>query len=219
VLTNILLLEDDVLLGESLQDLLEEEGVGVTLCPNGQEALNATFAQQFDLYILDINVPLIDGITLLKELRASNDETPALFLTSHKESDVLHQAYENGADDYLKKPFDTSELLLRIKALLRRKSSTSKQNCVGELCVDSVHKMIFYQGIEISFSPKEYQLMLLFINNIDKVVTKEMIVNELWSPSQDPSDGAIRVYINRLKHEIGNDRIVNVRGMGYRLVS
>jgi len=219
VLTKILLLEDDVLLGESLQDFLEEDEFEVKLCPNGQEALNAAFSSKFDLYILDINVPLIDGITLLKELRDSNDDTPALFLTSHKESEVLHQAYENGADDYLKKPFDTQELLLRIKALLRRKSSTARYNCVGELCVDSVHKMIFLEGNEISFSPKEYQLMLLFINNIDKVVTKEMIVNELWSPSQDPSDGAIRVYINRLKHEIGNDRIVNVRGTGYRLVS
>jgi DNA-binding response OmpR family regulator len=208
-----------MLLGESLQDLLEEEEFEVTLCRNGQEALNAAFSSKFDLYILDVNVPLIDGITLLKELRDSNDNTTALFLTSHKESNILHQAYENGADDYLKKPFDTQELLLRIKALLRRKSKNTSHNCVGELCVDSVHKMIFLEGVEISFSPKEYQLMLLFINNIDKIVTKEMIVNELWSPSQDPSDGAIRVYINRLKHEIGNDRIVNVRGMGYRLVS
>ena len=215
----ILLLEDDILLSESLQDLLEEEEYKVTLCRNGQEALNAAFGSKFDLYILDINVPLIDGITLLKELRDSSDNTTALFLTSHKESEALIQAYESGADDYLKKPFSTQELLLRIKALLRRKNNKITNNCIGELCVDSVHKMIFLEGKEISFSPKEYQLMLLFINNVDKVVTKEMIVSELWSPSQDPSDGAIRVYINRLKHEIGNDRIVNVRGTGYRLVS
>lgn len=217
--TKILLLEDDTLLSESLQDLLQEEEYEVTLCRNGQEALNAAFGSKFDLYILDINVPLIDGITLLKELRDSSDNTAALFLTSHKESEALVQAYESGADDYLKKPFDAQELLLRIKALLRRKNTKTTDNCVGELCVDTAHKMIFLGGKEISFSPKEYQLMLLFINNVDKIVTKEMIVSELWSPSQDPSDGAIRVYINRLKHEIGNDRIVNVRGMGYRLVS
>jgi DNA-binding response OmpR family regulator len=119
----ILLLEDDILLSESLQDLLEEEEYEVTLCRNGQEALNAAFGSKFDLYILDINVPLIDGITLLKELRDSSDNTTALFLTSHKESEALVQAYESGADDYLKKPFNAQELLLRIKALLRRKNN------------------------------------------------------------------------------------------------
>lgn len=215
----ILFLEDDLLLGESIQDFLQDEGFDVHFCRNGQAALNATFDTRFDLYILDINVPLIDGLSLLKELRESHDDTPAIYLTSHKDPSVLRKAYENGADDYLKKPFDTEELLLRVNALLRRRGVMNKRLCVGELCLDSEHKAIFLEGNEITFSPKEYHLMALLIQNAGEVVTKEMMMDVLWSASETISEGAIRVYINRLKHEIGNDRIVNVRGMGYRLVS
>lgn len=214
----ILLLEDDLLFGESIQDLLEEEGYILTLCRNGQEALDATYKHRFDLYLLDINVPLIDGLSLLHELRDSADDTPAIFLTSHRETQVLSKAFEYGGDDYLKKPFDTEELLVRIQALLRR-SKGKHRRCAGDLCLDEGHKSIFLGGNELHFSLKEYQLMALFIRNVGEIVTKEMIMNELWSASENISDGAIRVYINRLKQEIGSERIVNVRALGYRLVS
>ncbi|MDP1784659.1 MAG: response regulator, partial [Sulfuricurvum sp.] len=115
--TNILLLEDDLLFGESIQDFLEEEGYVVTLCRNGHEALEVTYAAKFDLYLLDINVPLMNGLSLLGLLRKAEDQTPALFLTSHSDMETLTQAYENGADDYLKKPFDIQELTVRIRAL------------------------------------------------------------------------------------------------------
>lgn len=214
---NILLLEDDLLFGESIQDLLEEEGYTITLCRNGQEALDATFKHNFDLYLLDINVPLIDGLSLLRELRDSSDDTPAIYLTSHHETQILSKAFEYGGDDYLKKPFDTDELLVRIGALLRRSKGKSRIS-VGDLSLDEVHKSIFLEGREIPLSLKEYQLMALFIRNVGEIVTKEMIMNELWSASESVSEGAVRVYINRLKQEIGSERIVNVRAMGYRLV-
>ncbi len=212
------MLEDDYLFGESIQDFLEEEGFAVTLCPNGQEALNATFETQFDLYLLDINVPLIDGLSLLHELRRSNDQTPAIYLTSHHDIQTLRAAFKNGADDYVKKPFDTEELLVRIRALLRRKEGKNHRHCLGELCLDTQHKCVVLGSREISLSPKEYQLMALLIHNGGEIVTKEMMMDELWSASELVSEGAIRVYINRLKQEIGNDRILNVRGLGYRLV-
>jgi DNA-binding response OmpR family regulator len=214
----LLLLEDDALFGASIQDFLEEEGFVVRLCPNGQEALNATYEEKFDLYLLDVNVPLIDGVSLLGELRGANDQTPTIFLTSHQELSVLTDAFAKGADDYLKKPFVTDELLVRIYALLRR-SGHGRKLCTGELCLDVQHKCIFLGGREIVFSPKEYQLMALLIQNAGEVVTKEMMMEVLWSAAEPSSEGAIRVYINRLKQEIGNDRIINVRGMGYRLVS
>ncbi|MGZ8546419.1 MAG: response regulator transcription factor [Sulfuricurvum sp.] len=217
--SKLLLLEDDYLFGESIQDFLEEEGFAVTLCPNGQEALNATFETQFDLYLLDINVPLIDGLSLLNELRRANDQTPAIYLTSHHDIVTLRAAFKNGADDYLKKPFDTEELLVRIHALLRRKEGKNHRHCLGELCLDTQHKCVVLGNREISLSPKEYQLMALLIQNAGEIVTKEMMMDELWSASELVSEGAIRVYINRLKQEIGNERILNVRGLGYRLVS
>lgn len=216
--TKILLLEDDPLFGESIQDFLEEEGYEITLCPNGQEALDATYREKFDLYLLDINVPLIDGLSLLKELRSAQDDTPAIYLTSHKEKTILAEAYENGADDYLKKPFEIDELALRINALLRRAKKMSDKWCVGDLCLDERHKSIFLDDKELLLSLKEFQLLALLMRHAGEIVTKEMIMDELWNPSESVSEGAIRVYINRLKQEIGNEKIVNIRGMGYRLV-
>ncbi|WP_295052184.1 response regulator transcription factor [Sulfuricurvum sp.] len=217
MLTKILLLEDDLLFGESIVDVLEEEGFEVTLCRNGQAALDETYKNRFDLYLLDINVPLIDGLSLLQELRRADDTTPCIYLSSHQEIETLTKAFEIGAEDYLKKPFDTDELLIRIHALLRR-SKGKVRHCAGELCLDETHKCVLMGGRELSFSLKEYQLMALFIRNAGEIVTKETIMDTLWTPSEMISDGAIRVYINRLKQEIGSELIVNIRGVGYRLV-
>lgn len=207
-----------MLFGESITDVLEEEGFEVVLCRNGQSALDETYKNHFDLYLLDINVPLIDGLSLLKELRRANDLTPTIYLTSHQEIEKLSEAFEIGADDYLKKPFNTDELLVRIHALLRRTKGKNR-HCVGDLCIDELHKCILMGGKELTLSLKEYQLMALLIHNAGEIVTKEMIMDALWSPSEMISDGAIRVYINRLKQEVGSDLIVNIRGVGYRLVS
>lgn len=206
-----------MLFGESIVDVLEEEGFEVTLCRNGQAALDETYKNRFDLYLLDINVPLIDGLSLLQELRRADDTTPCIYLSSHQEIETLTKAFEIGAEDYLKKPFDTDELLIRIHALLRR-SKGKARHCAGELCLDETHKCVLMGGRELSFSMKEYQLMALFIRNAGEIVTKEAIMDTLWTPSEMISDGAIRVYINRLKQEIGSELIVNIRGVGYRLV-
>lgn len=213
----ILLLEDDLLLGESLQDFLEEEGFAVMLCRNGQEALDLTYKEQFDLYLLDINVPLIDGLSLLRDLRGADDITPAIYLTSHQDKETLAQGFEIGADDYLKKPFDMDELLLRISALLRRFKGGSLHR-FGDLSLDETHKTVMRNDKKLNLTVKEYQLLSLLIRHAQKVVTKEMIMTELWSASENISEGAVRVYVNRLKSELGADKIENIRGVGYRLV-
>ncbi len=209
MLNKILLLEDNLLFGETLVDLLEENNFEVKHIPNGQIALDATFNQKFDLYLLDINVPLIDGITLLKELRDANDTTPAIFLTSHKDKDILTQSFLSGADDYITKPFH---------ALLKRTSS-SKIECIELLCHDEVHHRILYDKVELDLSQKEYTLLLLLMNHVNNTVPKELISDELWSASQTRSDGAIRVYINRIKQLLPDMSIENIRGIGYKLVS
>ena len=214
----LLLLEDDLLFGESIQDVLEEEGYAVTLCRNGHEALEATYVEKFDGYLLDINVPLVDGLSLLHSLRTADDQTPAMFLTSYCDMQTLSSAYENGADDYLKKPFEIQELIVRLKVLIRRSKLNSQQHCLGSLTLDEFHKRILLDENQITLTPKEYQLMALLIRNSGEVVTKEMMIDELWSASEMMSEGAIRVYINRLKHLIGSAQIHNVRGFGYRLV-
>lgn len=215
-LNKILLLEDDLLFGETLIDLLED--YEVTHSPNGQNALDFTFKEKFDLYLLDINVPLIDGITLLKELREADDNTPAIFLTSHKEKSKLLNAFSSGCDDYIKKPFDNDELLLRIKALLKRVDD-KKVTCIGKLCLDTIHHRILYDDVELDLSVKEYKLLSLLMSHIDSTVPKELIINELWNFDEGGSDGALRVYVSRIKQLVPDIKIENVRAIGYKLVS
>lgn len=217
MLSKILLLEDDILLGETLSDLFEDEGYDVVHVTNGQDALDKTFKEKFDLYILDINVPLLSGTQLLKELRDSEDNTPAIFLTSHKTKEMLSEGFLCGCDDYITKPFDNDELIFRISAILRRVKKPSLHN-VGKLKNDTEHKQIFYDGDLVELSKKEYELLTLLMSYVNKNLTKEMILAELWSCEDGGSDGAIRVYINRLKHLFPELDIQNVRGIGYKLV-
>ena len=215
--TRVLLLEDDRLLGETLEDLLDDAGYEVVHVVNGQEALDATYASKFALYLLDINVPLLDGVSLLGALRDADDATPAIFLTSHKEKEMLERGFKSGGDDYIKKPFDNDELLWRIEALLKRSQKETPEN-VGDLRHDKLHQCIYYKEELLSLSKKEYQLLLLLMGYLNETVTKELIVEELWSLRESGSEGAIRVYINRLKQLLPKMRIENIRGIGYKLV-
>lgn len=216
-MNKILLLEDDLLFAETLIDLLEDNDYEVVHAPNGQDALEQTYNHKFDLYLLDINVPLIDGTTLLKELRQADDLTPSIFLTSHNDKEMMKKSFMSGGDDFITKPFDTDELLLRLNAILKR-LSISKNICVDLLCHDDNLKRIYYDKIELDLSKKEYELLLLLMKHVNKTVPKELIISELWSSSESGSDGAIRVYINRLKQLLPQMSVENIRGVGYKLV-
>lgn len=217
VLSKILLLEDDQLLSETVVDLLEEEGYEVQHFANGQDALDATFESKFDLYLLDINVPLIDGVKLLGELRDAKDNTPAIFLTSIQDKEMMQKGYLSGADDFVKKPFDCDELLWKINALLKR-SQVDEPEMLGKLLHDRVHKTMRYDGEVLELSKKEYEFLVLLMKHVNASVTKELIHEELWNLSERGSDGAIRVYVNRLKKLLPDMQIENVRGVGYKLV-
>ncbi|MDQ7062101.1 MAG: response regulator transcription factor [Sulfurimonas sp.] len=130
---------------------------------------------------------------------------------------MLQSAFTSGADDYIKKPFDNDELLLRIYALVKR--NTKSVECIDLLCHDEVHKSILYNKQELELSKKEYQLLLLLMSHVNATVPKELIQEELWNTSEQSSDGAVRVYINRIKHLLPTMSIENVRGIGYKLVS
>jgi DNA-binding response OmpR family regulator len=217
VLTKLLLLEDDTLFAQTLMDLLEEASYEVLHFANGQDALDAIFETKFDAYLLDINVPLIDGVSLLSELRGADDNTPAIFLTSHKDKEMLEHGFSSGADDFLTKPFDSDELLWRLAALLKR-SNKEQPLTVGKFTHDVVHKSISYADVILELSKKEYALLVLLLKHLNASVPKELIYDELWSSSEGGSDGAIRVYINRLKQLLPDVKIENIRGVGYKLV-
>ncbi len=214
----ILLLEDDKLFAQSIEDFLEEEGFDVDIAYDGEEALSKNFENNYDLYLLDINVPKLNGLDFLKELRSINDETPAIFLTSYKDKDTLKQGFGSGADDYLTKPVDLDELILRIKSVLKRSNKSIEViKLENGLEFNPITKRIYENGVDLNVPIKVVHLFELCLQNRDAIITKEMIVSKLWSCSEGYSEGSIRVYINTLKKIVGKECLSNVKGIGYKV--
>lgn len=215
----ILVLEDDELFASTLEDFLSDEEFEVDIANDGQECLNLNFEKNYDLYIFDINVPKINGLDLLQQLRNSSDNTPTIFLTSYKDKDTLQDAFLKGCDDYLKKPVDLDELLLRIKALLKRnKKRFDIIKLSNTLTFNPLNKRVYENNIDLNLPVKVLELMELFIENRGEIVTKEMIISKLWATSEDYSEGSIRVYINQIKKLFENkESILNIKGVGYKI--
>jgi DNA-binding response OmpR family regulator len=217
-LYKILVLEDDELFASTVEDFLSDEGFEVDIARDGEECLELNFKKNYDLYLLDINVPKINGLDLLVQLRNSGDNTPSIFLTSYKEKDTLQQAFLNGCDDYLKKPADLDELLLRIKALLKRnKKQFDVIRLSDSLIFNPTSKRVYENEVDLNLPIKVLELLELFIENRGEIVTKEMIINKLWATSQEYSEGSIRVYINQIKKLLDKDTILNIKGVGYKI--
>ncbi|PIF03080.1 MAG: DNA-binding response regulator, partial [Arcobacter sp.] len=204
----ILLLEDDELFASTVEDFLDEEGFEVDIASDGQECLDLNYNKNYDLYIFDINVPKINGLELLEQLRASSDETPTIFLTSYKDKETLSEAFLKGCDDYLKKPVE--------KALLKRTKKSFEDIYLAQNFVFQVQsKRLFKDGVDLNLPVKVLELVELFLQNKSQIVTKEMIIHKLWSCGQDYSEGSIRVYINHIKKIFGKDSVENIKGIGY----
>ncbi|WP_417333645.1 response regulator transcription factor [Halarcobacter sp.] len=213
----ILILEDDELFLETLEDFLSDEGFVVKCAKDGEEVLDYCFEEKYDLYLLDINVPKISGIDLLKRLREANDTTPTIYLTSHKDKDMLTKGFLSGCDDYLKKPVDLDELLLRINSLLKRSGKFKEQiELIDDLVFDVKNRRLLKGQDDLNLTSKVIDLLELFLEQKDAIVTKEMIINRLWAYNEDYSEGSIRVYINNLKKIFGKDSIKNLKGIGYK---
>ena len=211
----LLLLEDDKLFNETLQDFLEEEGFAVDTALDPYTALDLTFENNYDLYLFDVNLPYESGFDLLGKLRESEDVTPTIFLTSRDDKASLHEGFGAGADDYMKKPVDLDELLLRIEAVLRRQIR-QKYVQVGEYRLESMSKTLYdTSGKGLNVSKKAVDLLLLLLEAKGELVSMEKIKDRLWASGQQASDGALRVYVTQLK-KLFPEAIVNVRGLGYR---
>ena len=213
-MVRILLLEDDSLFNETLQDFLEEEGFFLDTALDPYSALELTYERNYDLYLFDVNLPYESGFDLLNKLRQSGDVTPTIFLTSRDDKASLTQGFETGADDYMKKPIDLDELLLRIQALLRRQVRKERMT-IGEYNLDMVGKTLFHNNEELDVTKKAVELLVLLVQADGEVVSSDMIKNRLWAAGQNASDGSLRVYITQLKKYFPK-AIVNVRGVGYR---
>ncbi len=216
-MSKILLLEDDDVLSETLIELLESEDFEITHVSDGEMALDATSLKRFDLLLLDVNVPFINGFELLKSLRDSGDMTPAIFITALTDVASLSQGFDMGADDYIKKPFDFDELLIRIRALLKKQYHTYANEIKVENFRFVIEKDELYNGaVFIALPPYELHITRLLFQNLNKTLLKEHLLDAL-NEGKEMSEGALRVHINKLRN-IGLP-IVTIKGIGYRLGS
>ena len=215
-MARILLVEDDLILSETLSELLQTQGYEVTLATTGNQALEVTYENSFEIMLFDVNIPDFDGFELLKILRESGNSIPCIFLTSLSDIASLSRGFEVGADDYLKKPFDFDELLVRIQAVLR-KSFASKENEIkyGDLVYKITNNELLKNDELIALAPLELKLLSLFFKRINETITKQELLYELDNVNES-SEGALRVYITKLRK--AGLEIQTIKGTGYRLV-
>jgi len=206
---DILLLEDDQILAQSLQELLENEGYNVDVVYDGEEALDFSYTKDYKLYIFDVNVPELDGFELLKSLRDADDTTPAIFMTALIDIKSMEEGFNSGADDYIKKPFDPEELIIRVKAKVAQKNV---KICYLDLDYDPLSKELYQNGKLANLSETQLLIFDILIQNINHVIDKEQLLDLL----NIASDASLRVHVNKLKSRLGIE-IRNVRGVGYMI--
>ena len=222
----ILLLEDDRQLGPWITSGLREEGHVVDHFTDGKEALLGAMAQEFDLLILDRMVPGLDGLSVLKSLRASRDTTPALFLTALGEVDARVEGFEAGGDDYLTKPFAFVELSARVNALGRRRDAggdpqEANQTVLrhADLTLDLLARRCERQGQQIDLLAKEFKLLEYFMRRPGRLVTRTMLLEQVWDMSFDPTTSVVETHISRLRAKIDKpfeaELLRTRRGEGY----
>ena len=215
----ILLLEDDKLFASTVSDFLEESNFDIDIASDGEEALTRSYENYYDLYLFDINVPKLNGIELLKNLRDNGIKIPAIFLTSYKDDNTLNECFISGCDDYIKKPFKVNELVLRINAVLKRTSRIENKVNLSKNCYyDFNSRRIYCDDKEFSVPLKVIQLLELFIENNNKTITTQEIIDRLWSNYEEHSEGSIRLYITKIRNIVGKEKIINIKKVGYEIL-
>lgn len=215
----LLLLEDESALNETITEYLQEQGYEVVSVFDGDEAQEKVYEMPFDLLLLDVNVPGIDGFTLLKAARETGTKTPAIFLTSRSALADVEDGFESGADDYLRKPFALKELLLRIENLLKRNfhhDNTDKIELGENLYYDTATLTLSKNGETVTLGDKESRLLKLFIQRRGELIVHEVIREQLWGFDEEPSDDALRTYIKHLRQILGKENIVSHKRLGYQ---
>lgn len=217
---NLLLVEDDAILSDALTAQLQQAGYAVVHAPNGAVAEYLLLKQPFDLAVLDLGLPMVDGLTVLRRARAAGCTVPVLVLTALDSLDDRVAGLNAGADDYLTKPFEFSELDARLHALLRRGRPVSGSIEMAQLVVEPAARRALVQGRPIELSPREWSLLELLLSQRDRVVTKDQI-SKAWSHEGAESGGAgsIEVYIHRLRRKLEGSGLAirTARGLGYLL--
>lgn len=213
----IALIEDDVILSEIIYEFLIEKGFEVEAFYDGDEALESVLKNSFDLLLLDVNIPNIDGFEFLKTLREIKDTTPTIFITSLNSSKDLKYGFDIGADDYIKKPFDLEELEARIEHIKR---VYKKDNPILEIdkkiTLNLKESTLTIESKEITLANKEIQILKYLFLNRDRTISIEELIQNIWKYETTPNASTIRTYIKKLRAILGREYIENIKGVGYR---
>jgi len=219
----LLVVEDEIKTGDYLRQGLAEAGFQVSLVRNGLDGHHLAMTESFDLIVLDVMLPDVDGWRIVQSLREAGRQTPVLFLTARDRVDDRVKGLELGADDYLVKPFAFAELLARVRTLLRRGSAPplSDQLKVADLVLDLLRHRVTRAGRKINLSHKEFCLLELLVRRQGEVLPRSLIASQVWDMNFDSDTNVIDVAIRRLRAKIDDDfepRLIHtVRGMGYKL--
>ncbi len=214
----ILLLEDDEILNEVISSFLLNYGYEVTSAYDGEEALEILYAKTFDLLLLDVNVPSINGFELLKNIRQDNINTPAIFITSLNDTVDLREGFLSGCDDYIKKPFEFDELELRIENIKRiYKIETNYTQSISKNCSYDFKSFILTTfETNYTLSKKEAKVLEYFLKNKERAISTEELALNIWAYEDKPTDSTIRTYIKNLRKILEDDIITTLKGVGYR---
>ena len=220
----LLIVEDERKLARLLRGLLEDENHTVELAYDGEEGLEFVRGGEYDLIILDVMLPRIDGLEVCRRIRAKRIHTPILMLTARTSIEDRVAGLDAGADDYLTKPFAFAELLARIRALSRRESPASIGNrlVVGELSLDLKTREVLHGDKHIELTPKEFSLLEYFMRHPNQVLSGQQIADHVWSYDFDGLTNRVAVYVSYLRKKLqngGRAPIQTVHGVGYRLVA
>ena len=219
-MSRILIVDDEINIRKVVREYAEFEGYEVAEAENGMEAVNIAKEKDFDIIIMDVMMPDLDGFSACREIRKTKN-TPMLMLSARgEEYDKIH-GFEIGIDDYVVKPFSPKELMMRIDAIVRRSGSQTAQNDIveiGGLKIDFTARIVSIDGEKIDMSPKEYDLLFYLVKNRGKALTREQILTEVWGYDYYGDDRTLDTHIKLIRKELGDyaKYIVTLRGVGYR---
>lgn len=215
-MTRLLLVEDEARLVASMTSGLDSAGIDVVHAGTGREGLALAAAGDFDIMVLDIGLPDMEGFTLLRRLRAGGSDLPVIILTARTSAEDTVRGLERGADDYMPKPFSFDELLARIRLRARAGQEPDPVLAVGRCALDTATRTLTCEGEPIDLSPRELQLAELLMSRGDGVVTRAEALDHVWGSAS--KENVLDVYIGYLRGRLGADAIETVRGVGYRFI-
>ena len=194
------------------------EGFEVSCVYDGDEAIELIYEHNFDLLLLDVNVPNKNGFEVLKEVRKNNKKTAAIFITSLNSMDSLEEGFNSGCDDYIWKPFELKELLIRVKTILKKEFSNKNElvQITPTITFNSISNELKDNGVEIKLNLKESKLLKFFLQHPNQLLSHEMIYDHVWEYDEEYSDNSLRTYIKNLRKILGKDTIVSLKKLGYR---